>query len=123
MRIRELLENANFKELDFINKSGDKTELDYDLVDDLIHYMHNDDNVYRRNVYPTLSKCIDLVKGKQPTHSKMFAEAIKEAYKQYKKEYPIRILPDELEEDTLKEACTKIHEEFKEHIRIGKYKD
>jgi hypothetical protein len=123
MRIRELLENTNFKETDFIKKTGDKHELDFDLVDDLLHFMHNDDHAYRRHVYPAVIKCIDVIKTKQPTHSKMFAEAIRECYKQYKKKFPIRILPDELEEETLKKACSKFHDDLKEHVKAGKYKD
>jgi hypothetical protein len=123
MRIRELLENNNFKEDDFVKATGEKREIDYDLVEDLIHFMHNDDHIYRRHVYPVLMKCIDGIKGKKATHSKMFAEAIKECYKLYKKKFPIRELDDELSEDTCKQACTKMYEEVKEHISAGKYKD
>lgn len=123
MRIQELLENANFKEEDFVKKTGDKTELDYDLSEDLVHFMHNDDNAYRRHVYPVIAHCLHLMKTKKPTQSKMFAEAIKECYKIYSKKYPIRVLPDELEEEQLKEACGKIHDDFLKHVKDGKYKD
>jgi hypothetical protein len=123
MRIQELLENAAFKEDNFIKKSGEKEEIDYDLADDLVHFMHNDDHVYRRHVYPVIVKCIGLLKHKKPTQSKMFAEAIKECYKAYSKKFPIRVLPESLEEDQLKEACEKIHSELLKHVKDGKYKD
>jgi hypothetical protein len=123
MRIQELLENAAFKEDNFIKKSGEKEEIDYDLADDLVHFMHNDDHAYRRHVYPVIVKCIGLLKHKKPTQSKMFAEAIKECYKAYSKKFPIRVLPESLEEDQLKEACEKIHSELLKHVKDGKYKD
>lgn len=123
MRIKELLENFNFKEEDFVKQNGDKRELDYDLVDDLIHYMHNDDHVYRRKVYPVLIKCIDRINGHKSTDPEMFAEAVKECYKSYAKKFPIRELPDELDEDTCEKTCKKMHDEIREHVKTGKYKD
>jgi hypothetical protein len=123
MRIRELLENYNFKEEDFVKQHGDKRELDYDLAEDLIHFMHNDDHVYRRHAYPIIMKCVDKVSSKQPTNSTMFAEAIKECYKLYKKKFPIRVLPTDLDEETCKDICEKMHDEIREHIANGKYKD
>jgi len=123
MRIRELLESFNFKEDEFVKKHNNKVELDYDLAEDLIHFMHNDDDVYRRHTYPALMKCIDSVKNKKATNGKMFAEAMKECYKLYKKKFPIRILPKEMDEDICEEACEKMHEEVLEHISSGKYKD
>ena len=35
----------------------DEMVLDYDLMDDLFHYMMNDDDFYRKNYYPTMNKC------------------------------------------------------------------
>lgn len=123
MRIQELLENASFKEDDFIKKSGDKEEIDYDLADDLVHFMHNDDHSYRRHVYPVIIKCLSLAKNKKPIQSTMFAEAIKECYKAYSKKFPIRVMPSELDEEQLAEACGKVHDDFLKHVKDGKYKD
>jgi len=122
MLIKELLENANFKELAYVKQHGDKRELDYDLIEDLLHFMHNDDRIYRRHVFPVLVKCLDLVNAKKPVQATMFAEAIKECYKQYKEKFPIRELHDELEEKMCKEACSKMHDDIQEHIQAGKYK-
>jgi hypothetical protein len=123
MRIRELLENFNFKENDYVKQHGDKHELDYDLVEDLVHFMHNDDDVYRRHTFQPIMKCVDNIKSKKPTNSKVFVEAVKECYKLYKKKFPIRELDDELDEETCKKVCVKLHDEVKEHIASGKYKD
>jgi hypothetical protein len=53
----------------------------------------------------------------------MFAQAVKECYGKYRKKFPIRILPEELDEETLNQACDKFHEDFKEHVKSGKYED
>ena len=122
MRIRELLESFNFKEDEFVKKHNNKVELDYDLAEDLIHFMHNDDNVYRRNVYPTIAKCIDLVKAKKPTDLKLFRNAVEESYKEYVKQFPVKELPHKLENKMCEEICDKMHEDIIQHIKDGKYK-
>lgn len=123
MRIRELLESFNFKEEDFVKNSEDKKELDYDLAEDLVHFMNNDDDAYRMHVYPVVAKCIDMIGSKKPTHSKFFAETVKECYKSYVKKFPIRVLPEEIDEKTLKETCKKMYEAVCNDIKEGKYKE
>jgi hypothetical protein len=49
MRITELLEGKVFDDMNFVKQSGDKKEINFDLIEDLIHFMHNDDKLYRRN--------------------------------------------------------------------------
>lgn len=125
MRIRELLENRDFKDLDNMFKpEGDEDDgIGYDLLEDLAFFMNNDDDAYRRHFYPSIVKCIHLVKNKQKTTPSLFHEAVKESYKEYLKKFPKRELPDELDEKMFKEACEKIHEEVRNHISDGKYKD
>jgi len=61
MRINELLEGKIFNDLDFVSHKQDgKREINYDLAEDLVHFMNQDDHVYRRIVHPTISKFIDL---------------------------------------------------------------
>jgi hypothetical protein len=123
MRINELLEGKIFNDLDFIKTNGDKTDIDYDLCEDLMHFMHNDDNVYRRHLYPVIAKCLNHVKHKSNPKADYFKSAVDECYQQYIKKFPIRQLPTTLDEKTLKEVCDKLCEEFKEHHEEGKYKD
>lgn len=123
MRISDLFESSQFKEDDFVKTVGEKREIDYDLAEDLIHYMQNDDDCYRRHLYPSIMKCSDRIELKQPTRPGIFADAIKECYKSYIKKFPIRELPDELSEQVVDEACKKIHEEICQDIKDGKYKD
>lgn len=124
MRIIELLENKKFNESDFVKVVDDtgKKELNYDLPDDLIFFMNNNDEAYRRHFYPAISKCIDRKELNKKTKPIFFEKAIKECFKMYAKEYPIRELPDTLDENVLSEICEKIHEEVCQHINDGKYK-
>jgi hypothetical protein len=123
MRINELLEGFNFDEKKFVDRKGDNNEINFDLAEDLIHFMHNDDDVYRRHLYPSLAKCLDNAKAKRPTKMGVFKPAVESSYKIYSKKFPIKALPSSLDEELLKEICEKLHEEFKDHVSNGKYKD
>jgi hypothetical protein len=123
MRIKELLEGANFDSKDFIDKKGDQREINFDLIEDLMHFMHNDDDVYRRHLYPKLAHLLNDIKDKKPTNKNIFKPAVESSYKLYIKKFPIRELPDSLNEKMCTKICDKLHEEFKEHVSDGKYKE
>jgi hypothetical protein len=123
MRIRELLEGKQFNDLEFINREGEKDELNFDLPEDLSYFMHHHDQVYREHVYPVIAKCLHSIKQKKDIKPSVFEEPVKKAYSLYLKEYPIRHLPDDLDEDTLKKICEFLHSDFKKHVADGLYKD
>jgi len=123
MRIKELLENNNFKDSNFVNLQDGKREINYDLSEDLAFYMHNDDDTYRRHMYPAISKCIESIRSNKKVNPDIFKLAVQESYKNYIKKFPIRELPDDISEDVCKEICSKIHEELCQHYEEGKYKD
>ena len=123
MRIQELLENKDFDDMKFVKKTGDKREIDYDLSEDLIHFMHNDDDVYRRLLFPKIAHVMDRLDLKQPTHLKIFKPAVEHSYKIYVKKFPIRELPDELDDKMLEQICNKLHTDTLKDIKDGAYKD
>jgi hypothetical protein len=123
MRIRELLEGRDFDDTPFVKHTADKREIDYDLTDDLIHFMHNDDHVYRRHLYPTILDCVDQLKVEKPVKSKLFKSAVEESYKTYVNKYPIKELPQQLDEKTCDDICKKLKEDILKHIEDGVYKD
>lgn len=123
MRIRELLESKVFKDSDFVKHSGDKRELDYDLVEDLMYFMNHDDDVYRRHLFPAISKLIDAADSKRKLNANIFKPAVESSYKIYINKFPIRELPDSIEDKICEELCSKMHEEVSQHISDGKYKD
>jgi hypothetical protein len=122
MRIRELLEAKKFDEKEYVLQTGEGRELNFDLIEDLIHFMNEDDDIYRRHTYPAIASCIDKVSAKgKPSHN-IFAPAVKECYKLYSQKFPIRELPEELDEKMCEQVCEKIHETVIQHITNGKYK-
>jgi hypothetical protein len=123
MRIRELLEGKKFNDLDFVKKDGDKTDIDYDLTEDLVFYMNHDDDVYRRVVYPSVVACTDRLESNRKTNPSIFTNAVKESYKQYLKKFPMRQLPDDINEEVCKEACEKMHEKICQHHSDSDLKD
>jgi len=123
MRIRELLESKHFDDSDFIENKGDKRKINFDLDEDLMHFMHNNDDVYRRHFYPVIAKCLDMVKDNKSIKPSMFKPAVQRSYEVYLREFPIRELPKSLEEDQMKKVCRKIHTEILGHIKDGKYED
>jgi hypothetical protein len=123
MRIRELLESNHFDEKDYVTPTDGGREINFDLVEDLVHFMHNDDHVYRRHIFPTFAKVMDHKVAKKSTKSDIFQDAVKESYKKYIHKFPIRELPDVLDDETCKKVCEKIHDEMNDHIKAGKYKD
>ena len=123
MRIRELLESKYFNDAEFVTPTEGGRELNFDLAEDLIYFMNHDDDVYRRHVFPSIARCLDNVNENRPIKPGMFRPAVEQSYKIYAKKYPIRELPDSLDEQVCKDICTKIHDEFKKHVEEGKYKD
>jgi hypothetical protein len=123
MRIQELLEGKKFDDLDFVTKENGKRSINFDLAEDLIHFMNQDDDVYRRHTYPAIANCLDKISGKSKPNTKMFEPAVKESYKIYTRKYPIRELPDEIDSKMCEQVCSKFQEEVLKHNSDGKYKE
>jgi hypothetical protein len=124
MRIRELLEGKKFNDLNFITKTEDgRTDIAYDLVEDLVFYLNNNDDLYRRHLYPVISNCVESMNSNKEPSPNVFKKVVEQAYKNYIKEFPIRQLPHTIEEQTCNEVCQKMHEEFCKNFQEGKYKD
>jgi hypothetical protein len=123
MRINDLLEGKDFNDLKFVKANGDKREIDYDLAEDLFHFMNQDDDVYRRHLHPAIMKCQDRMDMKLPVKPEIFKPAITSSYELYTKKFPIRELPISLDEKMCAEMCSKMHEEVCQHIKDGKYKE
>ena len=123
MRIQELLEGKYFNDLDFVKQSEEGRDINFDLKEDLVYFMNNDDNAYRRHVHPAIVSCLDGIKKNKKNQASIFEPVVKECYKMYAHQFPIRELPDELDEEMCKEVCDAIYEELCQHAEEGKYKD
>ena len=124
MRITELLEGTEINDLrKFVKHSGDKSELNFDIAEDMKFFMHNNDDLYRRHVYPVIARCAHRIANHKATGPAMFREAVQACYDAYIKKYPIRELSDDLDDKTCKQICANIYEELCNDIKEGKYKD
>lgn len=122
MRIKDLYESKTYNFDDFIDKESDNG-LSFDLSEDLVYFMNHDDDTYRRHVFPSVTKCLNRIRENKKTTPLMFRQATIESYKDYCKKFPIRVLPDDLDNDTLTSVCKLIHEELCTHESDGKYKE
>jgi hypothetical protein len=99
-----------------------KEEKAFDLDDDLIYYMHNNDDVYRNNFFPIVHACHKTFKSGKAFGHRVFKPAVLKSYEMYKKEFPVRELEDELDEEMCDKICKKIHEQELKNMREGLYK-
>jgi exoribonuclease II len=124
MRIVELLEGKNFNDLDFVTMSDDgQSELNFDLAEDLAFFIKNDDDVYRRHTHHAIHRCLENIKKNKKTSPDLFKEATLEGYKEYLKQYPIRHLPEDLDDETCKKVCKQMHEELCKQVEEDNLKD
>lgn len=123
MRIHELLETKHFDDSKFVKQDGNTRTIDYDLVEDLVHFMHNNDHVYRKHIYPVISKCLSHIESKKGIAPKMFLDCVAPSYASYLKEFPIRELPETLSAKLVEKICNKLHDDFKNHYDEGLYKE
>lgn len=114
MRIIELFEDASFDETEYLNK--EKGEIDYDLAEDLTFFMNNDDDVYRRSVFPAVTKCAEAFEQKKSCKPSVFRNAALESYRAYAAKFPIRSLPEELDEELCNEVCEKMYNEVQKAL-------
>ena len=63
-----------------------------------------------------------IQKGQMIASDECF-DAVREGYKTYVERFPIRELPESIDDKQLREVCKKMVEEFKSHHDDGKYKD
>lgn len=118
MRISELCESVD---LDLEKTPEDKDGLGFDLKDDLIFFMNNDDEVYRRHTFPAILKLQDkIAAGVKPSKS-LFANAVHECYQMYQEQFNSHKLPYELEPDIIEEICQQIYEDEEQKIKDGHY--
>ena len=111
MKIIELLENIQLPSED----QGNKPQ--FDLKDDLEFFMRNDDDFYRRQYYPHIIKCKRYIESGKTLNPKAFRQLVDHAYECYTKKFPIRELPDTLEEEVRTQLCNKLTHDETKHIK------
>jgi hypothetical protein len=102
--------------------SGADDEYSFDLAEDLIYFMHNNDDFYRKRFFPVLNLCKKQFDQGQSFSHRVFRPIVTKAYSMYKDEFPLRELRDDLEKEMVEEICKKIHESEMTNMREGAYK-
>jgi hypothetical protein len=89
----------------------------FDLIDDLVFFINNDTEFYRKSYFPVESKFINSYKNNKTISAKFFIPIVKKAYSIYKDQYDVHGLPSELSIDNLKEICLKLKQQEIEDIK------
>lgn len=106
MRINELLEHIEDK-----NHNGIDDKLEFDLADDLMFFINNDDATYRRHVYPSIMK---HQQNAGHDGQSLFGDAVCHAYESYSKKFPIKHLPKELPAEIREQVCDMLMQNLKD---------
>ena len=91
-------------------------KLDFDLHDDLMFYMNNDPEFYRKDYYPFLNKFRSHCDAGRSVTPKAFVTIVKKAYEGYKQKFDLPELDESLTDEEVGEICGKLQaHEIKHH--------
>jgi hypothetical protein len=126
MKITELFNNPKEPIDSLLGTSKEKEDekdkgSKFDLDDDLIFFMHNNDDFYRRNLFPVLKVCKNKFDHGGGFSHRMFKPIVAKAYESYRKEFPLRELEDKLDEEQCEAIARKIYEMELGNMKDGKY--
>ena len=125
MKITELFDNPKEPIDTLLGTEKDAEKKDksskFDLDDDLIFFMHNNDDFYRRNLFPVLKVCKNKFDHGGGFSHRMFKPIVARAYEAYRKEFPLRELEDSLDEEQCEAIARKIYETELGNMKDGKY--
>ena len=95
---------------------------EFDLAEDLVYFMHNNDDFYRSHFFPVLKTCKAQFENGGNFSHRVFKKVIEKAYDHYKKEFPVKELDDNLEEDFKEQVAHHIYETELQNLKDGLYK-
>lgn len=128
MKLFEMFGDKELPIEDMLHSGPKKTIKDamgayeFDLAEDLVFFMHNNDDFYRRHFFPVLKTCkAQLESGGEFTH-RVFKKVIEKAYESYRKEFPIKELDDTLEEEFTEQVAHHIYDTEVKNMKDGLYK-
>lgn len=90
---------------EFYNTETEEKKIDFDLYDDLIHYMMNDSDFYRKEYYPVHAKFQSECKEDSTPSAESFKNVVTSAYSQYKDKFDLIELDEQLTGEDLTEIC------------------
>lgn len=129
MKLYEMFGNEELNTEELLAVNGPKKMIrshdhkyEFDLAEDLVFYMHNNDDFYRRHFFPILKTCKAQFESGAKFSHRVFKPVIKKAYESYKQEFPVRELEEGIEEDLTEEIAKAIYETELQNLKDGLYK-
>ena len=98
-----------------------KKDLGFDLKDDLICFMRNDPDFYRKNYFPIATKFKDFINSGRSVTPRAFESMVKHAYECYNNKFQVEGLDKELTKEMCEEVCNEIHRSELNFIKDGMY--
>lgn len=95
--------------------------LGYDLKDDLVFFMNQDPEFYRKKYYPAMLKYKKYIAKDKKIEPRAFAGLVDEAYQAYQNKFPVEGLPLSLDKEMCQEICEYMHETETKNIQDGHY--
>jgi len=110
------------KLVEFTNPQENK--LNFDVVDDVIVFMRNDPQFYRKSFFPTMSKIADMHRAGQDVNpQECMSGMIENALNSYCKTFKVADIPDEIfTQDDRSSIIDRVFSEEMEQIKKGEYK-
>jgi hypothetical protein len=109
-----------------INEFHDPVDLKipYDVVEDVVVFMRNDPQFYRKDFFPALSKVADLHRaGKPIDKNKCLSDMVERALEGYCKKFNVARMVDEVfTNEDREQIINKVFSEEMEEIQKGEYK-
>ena len=96
-------------------------DLGYDLKDDMMFFMNNDPDFYRKEYFPTMLKFKKYCKENKKVRPVAFQKMVEKAYSIYKEKFPVEGLEESLDKETCESLCNYIHETETKNIQEGHY--
>ena len=114
--------SGNMKLVEFTNP--EENRFDFDVVDDIIVFMRNDPQFYRKSFFPAVSKVADMHRnGQSIDQNKCLGSMVEKALGEYCARFNIATMPDEVFNDNDRQSIIdRLFSEEMEQIKQGEYK-
>ena len=128
MKLFEMFGNKEMPVEDMIKTGPSKIikdemgKYEFDLAEDLVFFMHNNDDFYRKHFFPIIKTCKAQFESGGKFSHRVFKKVIEKAYESYKKEFPVKELDDSLEDEFTEKVALHIYETELENIKGNLYK-
>jgi hypothetical protein len=111
-----------------LNEIDDMTDLDpnqplpWNMVDDLIIFMQNENNFYRRKLYPLLLDAQETIQNGGKVNKKDFVPVIDAAINAYVKKFDLNRRTEDMMSPSQKMECIeKLLKDEEDNFRKGEY--